>query len=178
MLPDKLKNLETEVRNYAATVYPGMAGKKALRFIDDNFRNQSWEGQPWKKRKRGDRGRALLVQRGILRRGNRMQLQVGQARIFNDVPYAKAHNEGFRGTVSIGAHNRRRFGKYASSSLKTRKTSIKKQYAGDSNVKGHSRKMNIPRRQFMPTASRPSPTLTREVQRQITLDIYKILKSS
>lgn len=170
--------MEAAVRKYANTVYPGMAGKKALRFIDDNFRNQSWEGQPWKKRKRGDSGRALLILRGILRRGNRMQAMPGAVKIFNDVAYAKAHNEGFRGSVNIHAHNRRLFRKYKTSSIATRRTANKKQYAGDSNVKDHERMMNIPRRQFMPTAARPSATLNKEIQRQVTLDIYKILKFS
>ncbi|ULQ52178.1 hypothetical protein [Flavihumibacter fluvii] len=82
-------NLSSQVKQYASTVYPGMAGKKALRFIDDNFRKQSWEGIPWKRRKGGPRnaGRALLVDRGILRRGNRFSSAPGQPRVYIVVPY-------------------------------------------------------------------------------------------
>jgi phage gpG-like protein len=156
MLKNKIERIQAEVRRYAQTIYPGMAGKKALQFIDGNFRNQSWEGQAWKRRKVNNsknRGRALLILRGRLRRGNRLQAMSASVRVFNAVPYAKAHNEGFTGTAAIGAHNRK--GKP---------------------VKSHSRKMRIPRRQYMPTSSRPSPTLNKTIQRQVTLDIMKILK--
>lgn len=180
MLANKLKGMEAAVRNYASTVYPNMAGKKALRFIDDNFRKEAWEGYAWKKRAKADRGsrRALLILHGTLRRGNRSQAMPGGVRIYNDVVYARVHNEGFRGTVNVSAHNRRLFRKYATSSVKTHRTALKKQHAGDAQVKAHTMKMNIPRRQFMPTAARPSPTLNREIQRQVTLDIYKILKAN
>lgn len=179
-ISNTVRKLSEQIANYANTVYPGMAGKLSLRFIDDNFRKQSWEGIPWKKRSAGakrNQGRALLIDRGILRRGNRMQTFSGKVRIFNEVPYAKAHNEGFTGMVSISAHERKLYGKYKQTSLTTRKTTTKKTYKGTASVKAHSRNMRIPRRQFAPTTTRPSATLNDLVLRQVKLDMLKILKN-
>lgn len=177
-ISNSMRRIATRVKNYRDAEFPGMAGKKALRFIDGNFRKQSWEGIPWKPRRGGKRnkGRALLVDKGVLRRGNNFRTGSGQVTVYNYVKYAKAHNNGFNGTVSIKAHTRRLFGKYKASSLKTKKAGTKKQYKGDAKVKAHNRRMRLPRRQFMPTAERPSPTLNREIEREVKLQMLKILK--
>ena len=178
-ITNDIKRKAALVKNYRKAVFPSMAGKKALRFIDDNFRKQSWEGVPWKKRRGGKRnkGRALLIDRGILRRGNNFKAGDGTTKVYNYVKYAKAHNNGFNGTVAIPAHNRRLFGKFKVSSVKTKKTSTKKLQRGTASVKAHNRKMRLPRRQFMPTAERPSPTLNRTIEREVKLQMLKILKS-
>ena len=173
-----LTEMGREVKNYATSIYPKKAGKIGLQFIEGNFRKQAWEGIPWKRRKGGPRnkGRALLVLRGILRRGNKMRTAPGQAILYNEIPYAKAHNEGFTGPVAIKEHMRRLYGKYRVSSIKSRRTYKKKLERGKTTVKAHTRKVRIPRRQFAPTATRPSPTLQKKVTREVTLDLYKILK--
>src|SRR5436190_21040055 len=127
-ISNSIRKIATGVRNYRDNIYPAMAGKKALRFIDDNFRKQAWEGMPWKRRKGGKRnkGRALLIDRGILRRGNNFKATPGQALVYNYVKYAKAHNNGFTGIVSVKAHTRRLFGRFKQSSLKSKLASTKK----------------------------------------------------
>ncbi|MBL0144915.1 MAG: hypothetical protein IPP48_03305 [Chitinophagaceae bacterium] len=178
-ITNDIKRKAALVKNYRKAVFPGMAGKKAMRFINDNFRNQSWEGVPWKKRKGGKRnkGRALLIDRGILRRGNNFKTGDGTTTTYNYVKYAKAHNNGFNGTVAIKAHNRRLFGKFKVSSVATKKTSTKRLQKGTTTVKAHSRWMRMPRRQFMPTAERPSPTLNSSIEKEVKLQMLKILKS-
>jgi phage gpG-like protein len=177
-ISNNMRKIAAAVKNYRDAVFPGMAGKKALRFIDGNFRKQSWEGVPWKRRRGGKRnnGRALLIDKGILRRGTNMRTTSGAVTVFNYVKYAKAHNTGFNGTVAIKAYKRNLFGKYKTSSLKTKKSSLTKQLKGNTDVKAHNRQMRLPRRQFMPTAERPSPTLNKEVQREVQLQMLKILK--
>ena len=177
-ISNNMRKIAGRVKTYRDAVFPGMAGKKALRFIDGNFRKQSWEGIPWKRRRGGKRnkGRALLVDRGILRRGSNMRTGSGTVTVFNYVKYAKAHNNGFNGTVSIPAHSRRLFGKFKASSLKTKKARLTKQERGTTNVRAHNRKMRLARRQFMPTVERPSPTLNREIDREVKLQMLKILK--
>lgn len=177
-ISNSIRQKARQVINYRDAVFPGMTGKKAMRFIDDNFRKQSWEGMPWKKRKGGPRnkGRALLIDRGVLRRGNNFRTTSGAVTVFNYIKYAKAHNNGYSGSVSIPAHKRKLYGKFATTSLKTKKSRLTKQYRGDAGVRAHNRMLRIPRRQFMPTAERPSPTLNREISRQTNLDILKILK--
>jgi hypothetical protein len=173
-----LHKIAADVKKYGNSVFPGMAGKKALQFIDGNFRNQSWEGIPWKRRRGGKRnkGRALLIDRGILRRGNKFAAGAGTVRVYNDVRYAAVNNNGFNGSVSIPAHTRRLYGKFKTSSLKTRKARLTKQERGSADVKAHTRNMRIPRRQFMPTELRPSPTLNRTIRREVELQMHKILK--
>lgn len=173
-----MRKIAARVKAYRDAEFPGMAGKKALRFIDGNFRKQSWEGVAWKRRKGGKRnkGRALLIDKGILRRGTNFRTANGAVTVYNYVKYAKAHNNGFNGIVAIKAHKRRLFSKYKTTSLKTKKTSGTKQYKGDAGVKAHNRQMRLPRRQFMPTIERPSPTLNKEIAREVKLQMLKILK--
>lgn len=174
-----MRRIAAGVKNYRDVEYASMAGKKALRFIDDNFRKQSWEGIPWKRRKGGKRniGRALLIDKGTLRRGTNFKASTGQVMVYNYVKYAKAHNNGFTGIVAVKAHNRRLFGKFKQSSVATHKSSSKRLEKGTTHVKAFNRNMRLPRRQFMPTADRPSPTLNNDIKREVTLKMLKILKS-
>jgi phage gpG-like protein len=126
----------------------------AVNHFRHSFTAQAWGLIPWKNRKKRDKGRAILVKKGRLKRSIRdigssgYKVQVG-----SDVPYAKAHNEGFKGTVGVKKHNRKksRKMKVSSTSLKTRNTTSRrtKVNTGISEVREHSRNMNIPKRQFM-----------------------------
>lgn len=177
-LSDDMKRIAGLVKRYRDAEYPGMAGRKTLAFIDGNFRKQSWEGMPWKRRRNNKKsnGRAILILRGILRRGTNFKTGSGEVIVYNYIKYAAAHNNGFTGTVAVRAHNRKLYGKFKSSSVKTKKASTKKQYKGNAQVKAFSRNMRLSRRQFMPTAARPSPTLIKEIKREIDLQMLKILK--
>ncbi|MBA3899529.1 MAG: hypothetical protein H0X62_04835 [Bacteroidetes bacterium] len=75
---------------------------EALRFVDDNFNNQAWEGIAWEKSGDG----TILVKSGDLRRGFYAEQKGSEIHIKNQIPYAKAHNEGFEGTVNVPAHKR------------------------------------------------------------------------
>lgn len=177
---NNLRKMSAHVLRFANSEYPAMAGKIALRFIDDNFRNQSWEGIPWKPRRGGakrNKGRGLLINRAVLRRGNRIRSLPGAAIVYNDVRYASVHNNGFNGPVNIPAHNRKLYGKYKASNINTRKTRTIRTQRGSAYVKAHVRNMRIARRQFMPTLERPSPTLNNQVKRAVTLELMKILKT-
>lgn len=92
---------------------PPVVGDAAVNFTLDNFDRQAWLGnttEKWQKRKKptkrgkhDDEGRALLVKTGELKRSihrsriveNSVYIQAGG----EDAPYAKVHNEGFRGAV-------------------------------------------------------------------------------
>ena len=185
---NNIKQVEKDIQKYVMTGFAPMAAQKGLRFIDDNFKNQSWAGLPniaWKKRKGGkDAGRALLIKKGVLRRSFQAQTAPGQVRIFTPVPYAPAHNEGFRETVSVKAHTRKKIRNAKVQMINEftksgkHKTKTIQVHEGDSNVKAHSRQMNIPRRQFMPTTARPSSVLNDAVIKQVRNDMYKILKGT
>lgn len=133
----------------------------ALRFVDDNFRNQSWEGQAWQ-----ESNGTILVKSGALRRDFTSEAGNGQVKITNRLPYAIVHNEGFNGTVSVPTHNRAVYVK----------SGRNKKRSGTIEVKGHKRHMRVPKRQFAPSDSSPSPTLNRIVKNVIQTATLKILR--
>jgi phage gpG-like protein len=131
----------------AANKLPRRAATEAVNFSKERFRKQNWVDyttQPWKPRKpawqkqskrRGQR--AILIDTGRLRRSIRVvHVDSHRAVIGTDVPWARVHNEGFRGQVkqNIAAHTR--------SGGVTRKSH---------RVKSHTRTINqhIPQRQFI-----------------------------
>ncbi|MCO5229594.1 MAG: hypothetical protein M9958_00420 [Chitinophagales bacterium] len=133
----------------------------ALRFVDDNFRNQAWEGVRWEK---SGEGNTILVASGALKRGFTSERTPGQVKVINDMPYAKVHNEGFNETVQVKAHTR---GQYSGKKSKRKITATHK-------VKAHSRKMNIKKRQFAPYQGNESDTLNHTVKIIIDHNIKKI----
>lgn len=102
---------------------PPIIGEEAVNFTLDNFERQGWLGnsvERWQKRKnptkwgkRDETDRAILVKTAKLKRSIRISkiyedkvtIQAGGA----DIPYARAHNEGFRGDVTqqVSAHIRK-----------------------------------------------------------------------
>lgn len=147
---------------------PARIATEAVNFSKDRFREQNWTDhhtQPWKRRKSVKNetnrraGRAILIDTGRLRRSIR-KVEANNRRIIigTDVPYAQAHNDGFRGRISqrVRAHTR-----------KTRKGST-------ANVKAHSRilNLNIPRRRFIGQ----SALLDKKLVRLIVLEIKRAAK--
>lgn len=119
---------------------PTLAGNMALNFFNDSWRRRGFidtgiERWPKRKGKATKSNRALLVKTGRLRRSLRTQTNGSIVRIYTEVPYAKAHNEGanIKGVVTVRDHTRR-----------TKK-------GNRITVRSHSRKLNIriPKRQFM-----------------------------
>ena len=186
MSPEEFeKNLLTkakEVQTYAMTRFPSTAGNIALRFINGNFRAQGFQGasfSPWKKKKKG-KGTTLVVT-GALRAANYYNTQPRQVTLKNNMPYAKVMNEGFKGTVNVSAHNRNRYSKMSVGTGKLTKTGKERKQtltykSGQSQVKAHTRKMNIEKRQFMPTRESDSPVLNNAIQRQVARDLEQIFK--
>ncbi|RYF86951.1 MAG: hypothetical protein EOO03_11170 [Chitinophagaceae bacterium] len=160
---------------------PGMLGNMAVNFFLDRFRYQNWLGattEPWRQRRRNkgrNQGRAILVQSARLKRSIRITKVSGMTvYIGSDVPYAKVHNEGFRGTVNVKAHSRNRYGKEKigtgrlTKSGKERMQTVQR-ITGTGQVKAHTRRMNIPRRQFMGN----SPVLEKQLQRKLLAELLK-----
>lgn len=146
---------------------PRRAAVLAVQFSKERFVSQNWvdtSTEPWKKRKPGwskknDKGRAILVQSGRLKRSIRtVRVTPDEAVIGTDRPGAAAHNFGFRGRVNqkVSKHTRRtRSGRTAT-------------------VKAHDRTIhqNIPQRQFIGA----SAVLDRQLTRMMTAEIIKSFK--
>lgn len=178
----KLQQKANEIKNYANNRYPSIAGNIALRFIDGNFRAQGFQGQSFERWQKGKKkSGSTLIDKGHLRSANYYTTQPGETTLKNSRPYAKTHNEGFNGTVNISAHSRNRYsrkkvgtGKFTSTGRERTQTVTTK--SGSSMVKAHSRKMKIPKRQFMPTHPNDSPVLNNAVIRQVARDINLLMQ--
>lgn len=170
-----------ELKNYAVNRFPTKAGNIALRFVNGNFRAQGFQGATFKRWKANKRNGTILVKTGKLRAANYFTIQAGQATIKNQMPYAKAHNEGFKGDVNVKAHTRNQYsktkvgtGKFTKTGKERQKTMTMK--SGQSNVKAHTRKIDLPQRQFAPTTSSPSPVLDNAIIREVAKDINQIMQ--
>lgn len=117
-----MKQLQEKLANTFRDL-PAIIGEEAVAFTQENFDAQGWQGdsfEPWQKRlnpnawgQKDDPTRAILIKTAKLRRSIRVSrivedavyIQAGGA----DVPYARAHNEGFSGTVNqnVGEHLRK-----------------------------------------------------------------------
>lgn len=180
--PRALNNKAKEIQNYANNRFPSVAGNISLRFINGNFRAQGFQGQSFVRWKKSNGGKGTtLVDKGSLRAGNYYTTQPGQVTLKNNMPYAKVHNEGFQGTVSIQAYTRNKYTKTKKGTGKFTKTGKERQQtvtykSGSSQVRAHQRKMNVPKRQFMPTNENDSPVLNNAITRQVARDLKQIMQ--
>ncbi len=164
---------------------PRLVGTMAVAFSKERFRAQNWvdtHTTPWPKRREGRkrRIRAILVKTGALKRSVRVtRTGADYVAIGSDIPYAQAHNEGFRGRVQqqVRSHKRRltKFGVVRGRTLKKRSNiEYGRVQTGTTIVSEHQRviNQNLPQRQFLGE----SAVLERQLQRQITAEIMRALK--
>lgn len=183
MTPQEFENVlklkAKEVERYAITLFPSKAGDTALRFINGNFRAQGYQGSVFKRWK-ASKG-TILIKSGALRSATYYTSMPAQVTIHNNMPYAKVHNEGFKGTINIKAHSRNKYTKSKQGTGlltpkgKERTTTVTMK-TGEAMVKAHTREVDIPQRQFMPTNASDSVVLFRAINREVTRDLNKILK--
>lgn len=75
------------------------AAHEVEEFINDNFEDESFDGNKWQERKRKEKSRRrLLVKTRRLQRSIRVKLSGQSIQVVSDVPYAQIHNEG--GTIN------------------------------------------------------------------------------
>ncbi len=164
---------------------PQQLAAVAQNFFVDSFQRQGWydsltlkrwkprKGETWRRKRKGrTRGnRAILVKTGRLRRS----IKIRSARfqkivIATDVAYAAAHNYGYKGTVSVRSHTRRRYDrekeKYTTKTGK-QSTRQKKVVKSSYTVRQHTRKMNLPQRQFMGHSPMLDRKLNKVIERQM-----------
>lgn len=117
---------------------PPVLMNEGQRVFTENFKNESWEGKRWQKRKDSKNTKPILIGRtrklinSVRTSGRSATLQ--KIVWASYVPYAKVHNEGFKGTVTVKSFKR--------------KSALGK-LGAKYQVKQHTRKINMPKRQFM-----------------------------
>lgn len=175
-----LGKLYPRLPNYAATV--------AVNYFKQRFvvQRDIFE-KPLQKRKNNvDPGRAILVGKGSGRFKRDIQkirvtdtyAIVGTTKI--SAPYAKAHNEGFKGTVTVRQFTRRRYKhvkeKYTDKKGQSRsRTSKQVDTSTQPIIVGtFKRKMNLPKRQVMGV----SPFVDRRIQAEVTRQIIYTIKTN
>lgn len=176
-----LRTRQREIEQYATSSFPSKAANIALRFIDGNFRAQGFQGKSFSRWRKNKKGTTTLVSSGALRAANSYSLQPGQATLFNRMPYAKVHNEGFKGNVTVKQHSRNRYARVKMGTGKLTKSGKERMQTvtaktGQTTVKTHVRKVDIPQRQFMPITGYDSPVLVKAVEREVSRDLLKMLK--
>lgn len=149
---ERLRQVEQELRSDPHQEQAKLLESEALAAANANFRNQGWEGAGWKPSKG-----TILVKSGRLRGGFETMLGPGQVRVVNRVPYAVIHNEGLSGTAQVPEHRRVKKGG-------NRKKGTIKGFTG---VRAHSRRYNMPQRQFAPYEGSRSATLDANVRAKL-----------
>jgi len=124
-------------------VVPDIIAETAVEYYLENFQREAWNGHPWQPlspkyaaRKRYGRGRILTARANLQRSIRPGEVTPRQVRISAGnakVPYARVHNEGFYGRVTVPA--------YVNPNFMGRGQSVP--------IKAHTRQMRIPQRQFI-----------------------------
>ena len=155
-----------------------MVVRETLRFIQIGFEKQGWQGAsftPWKANKKGLV--PILHRNGDLQGGFNYTLQGnGDVLFYNNIPYARAHNEGFKGQVTVRAHSRRKTGAANIYNVKShRPRAIRVDIGEPLKIEQFTRNMNLVQRQFAPTEDSPSPVLEAAIIKWLEHDIKAIL---
>ena len=135
-----------------------IVAETSVEYFQNTFRTKKFDGNPWAPPRVPKRSGSLLVQSGALLNSIRPVL-ISPERIViaagnEKVDYAQVHNEGFTGTVTVPAHIRH-----------TRR--------GDQVVRQHTRRVNIPQRQFIGAARE----LETELQKRIETYVESVLNN-
>lgn len=162
---------------------PRIVGTEAVNHFKSSFRLQGfYDGslKRWQDRRPGakrNKGRALLVNTGALRRSIRVtQQNADGVAVGSDLPYASAHNSGVRGIQSVRPHKRestikrKTWGSFTGAANK-RKSETVSLAGARHNVRGFSRRMNTAKRQFVGN----SEWLTRRIGVRFLKELRKTL---
>ena len=149
-----LENQMEEIMQGTAQI----VAETSVEYFQNTFRTKKFDGNPWAPPRVPKRSGSLLVQSGALLNSIRPVL-VSPERIViaagnEKVDYAQVHNEGFNGSVIVPAHIRH-----------TRR--------GDQAVRQHTRRVNIPQRQFIGDARE----LETELQKRIEAYVESVLNN-
>lgn len=182
MIEIKVKkvNLNGVKQRYKQTIerLPPKLGATAVRYIHDNFRKQGYDDEgvrKWPKRKsKKHHGRGLLIKSGAGRRDVRVRRTTKTyALVGTSLPYMALHNSG--GTINhpggtpyfINDEGDAVFVSRVVANAYEAKTGRRMR-----RTKPH--RIKIPRRQFMPTKSRPSRTLNKRLRTTTQRELNKI----
>ncbi len=129
--------------------------------FDRNFERKAFFSKKWKQRATPNAKGSLLIVTGTMRRSIRSEVKNNGVRFSSAVSYASIHNEGGKGAKSVRAH--------------TRKSKKGRTYQ----VKAHTRKFQMPQRQFVGDGKRTQEIIKGVINDNLAdfnMQISKLLK--
>ncbi len=129
--------------------------------FDRNFERKAFFTKKWKQRANPNAKGSLLIVTGTMRRSIRGEVKNNGVRFSSAVPYAAIHNEGGKGTKPVRAHSR--------------KSKKGKTYQ----VRAHTRKFQMPQRQFVGDSKRTQEIIKGVINDNLAdfnMQISKLLK--
>lgn len=168
------KQITTDLQRAIKQIIPNKVKQIGLLHFDNSFKEQGFTGGvylPWqklKKKGRRNKGRAILIKSGRLRRSIRARLEPNKVIFSTDVPYAQIHNEG--GIIQRHAMSRL----YIQSRTKRGKNKgrFKRGTTPGRGTTTGAYTIRIPKRQFMG----PSTKLNRNIIAMIETELKKATK--
>lgn len=157
---DDLKKYFRELPQKVMDIAPDVVADTATEYFKERFTEKSYDGNPWAPTEKEKQTGSLLVHSGALLNSIRPSY-IGKDKVTISagdlkVDYARVHNEGFQGEVVVNPFKRTRNGK-------------------TSDVKSHTRTMDIPQRQFMGHAKELAKSIHDRLQ-PVLNDISKQIK--
>lgn len=151
-----MQNIEQEIEELMDEICAASAGiiaEEASEYFKERFEEKEWDGTPWQPAKKpASRGSLLMRSNKLLNSIRPTEITPTRVVITAgddlDVTYARVHNEGFDGDVSINPFTRVVKGK-------------------QQQVKAHKRHMRIPKRQFMGTTDELEERLVSRIETYI-----------
>lgn len=134
MTLDELQDYFAQIPDEIFGAVPDIVAETATEYFKESFTLKEFDKNPWEPAKKPKTTGSLMIESGNLVNSIRPAVITRERVVIsagNDkVDYAKVHNEGFTGPVTIPAHSRK--GK-----------------KGTVEVKEHTINQNIPKREFM-----------------------------
>lgn len=150
-----IKELDRYLQSLPDRIIPEAAeivAETATEYYRETFRKKAFDGNPWTPARVQKRTGSLLIDSGAMMNSIRASTVTPEKVVISagneKVDYARVHNEGYSGLVSVPAHTRR-----------TRH--------GNVNVRRHTRNVSIPRRQFLGDSAELNDRIHEKIEKYI-----------
>lgn len=137
---------------------PDIVAETAVEYFKESFDKKAFDGNPWEPAKRPRKNGSLLVDSGTLVNSIEPSLISKEKVIISagvkKAPYARAHNEGFSGPVQVAPFTRQTQSRTVDVPQYSRGGKVVEAHkwdipGGTQSVRGFTKQVNIPKRQFM-----------------------------
>ena len=150
-----IKELDRYLQSLPDRIIPEAAeivAETATEYYRETFRKKAFDGNPWAPARVQKRTGSLLIDSGAMMNSIRASTVTPEKVVISagneKVDYARVHNEGYSGPVTVPAHTRR-----------TKN--------GNVSVRQHTRNVSIPRRQFLGDSAELNDRIHEKIEKYI-----------